>query len=309
MRDLDDGAAAPARSPLHLLAALVFSMVTVDIVWAWLTGFHVTDAGKPAIEIVALWTGTTLYLHFRPNPRLTEMLSYVVLWLIFSSAAAVLTYLAAAFDLPLRDAAFQAIDRAADMDVVAWSRLLAAHPVIDAFLRIDYFSIVIQISLTVLWLAHYRIPRRNAQFLAAAMIGLLLSTLLATLLPAIGPVPADNPSLLAGSHQIDDIVEVRAGRAMLRSMGALQGIIAFPSYHTFLALLITWSHRGLRSFWVFAVWNGLMLFGIPAIGNHYVVDMIGGVAVAVAAIWLGARLVDAAAPAALAQNGIYAITR
>jgi hypothetical protein len=305
--ELDDGAVAPAGSKQRLLAALVSLIVLTDVLGCWLSGFHVTGTAKPAIEIASLWLLTTLYLRFRSNPRLTEMLSYVVLWLIFSSAAAVLTYLAAAFDLPLRDGAFQAVDRALHVDVVAWSAVLAAHPVIDGFLKIDYFSVVIQISITVLWLAHLRIPGRNAQFLAAAIIGLLLATVLATLLPAVGPLPADQPSLLAGSNQIDDIFEVRAGRAMLRSVAELQGIIAFPSYHTFLALLITWAHRGLRSFWVFALWNGMMLFGIPSIGNHCVVDMIGGAAVAVAAIWLGARLVGSVKPDTKSVAGVDAI--
>ena len=57
----------------------------------------------------------------------------------------------------------------------------------------------------------------------------------------------------------------------------MQGIVTFPSYHTVLAILFVYTHRGLR--WTFppvAVLNGLMLAAIPSVGGHYVVDMIGG---------------------------------
>ncbi len=264
-----------------LPAVIVFMMCAVDAAWTWQAGFIVVHWQKPVSEIAGIWIVFTAYLHFRPNPRLSEMLNYVVLWLLFSTAAAVSTYLAATLALPLQDTFYKAADQALRFDLAALTRTLFAHPLVFALLKVDYNSLVIQISATVLWLAHTHTNGRNAEFISCAITSLLITCFLSALLPALGPSTAENPSLHGTPDYVPEILALRSGLTVTRAIENLQGIVCFPSYHTVLAMLITRAHRGLASFWPVAIVNGLMLLAIPPVGNHYLTDLLGGAVVAV----------------------------
>jgi hypothetical protein len=289
-----------------ILAALVAAIALFDFAGAWAVGLHIAHIMTPLLEIGATWVIFSLYLRWRPNPRLSEILTYVVLWLLFSTAAAVFTYVAAAAQFPLQDAPFRAMDAALGFDAIAWTHFLERHGRIFALLQLDYFSLIAQTSITVIWLAHTRTSGRNAQFLGAAILGLLLSTALATLLPALGPDPNSSPTVF-GQKVLNDLVAMRAGQPVFRTMENLQGVIQFPSYHTFLAILIVWTHRGLATFWPAVLINGCMLLAIPAVGNHYLMDLFGGGAAACLAIAATAALLPArraALPLAGAPGGL-----
>jgi hypothetical protein len=65
----------------------------------------------------------------------------------------------------------------------------------------------------------------------------------------------------------------------------MQGIVAMPSYHTVLAVLFTYAFRGtgLLGYGI-AVLNVAMLFSIPPVGGHYLVDVLAGAMLAFGAI-------------------------
>ena len=83
------------------------------------------------------------------------------------------------------------------------------------------------------------------------------------------------------------IADLRSGHARPLPLG---GIVCFPSYHTVMAVLFTWAHRGMRSLWPFAALNMVILLAIPTIGDHYFVDVLAGGLVAAIAMWLVSRL-------------------
>ena len=65
----------------------------------------------------------------------------------------------------------------------------------------------------------------------------------------------------------------------------MQGIVTMPSYHTVMAVLLTYAFRGtgLVGYGI-ATLNAVMLISIPPIGGHYLVDVIAGAALALGAI-------------------------
>jgi len=76
----------------------------------------------------------------------------------------------------------------------------------------------------------------------------------------------------------------------------MKGVIAFPSFHAVLAVLFTYAHRHSATFAPMAALNAVMLVSIPSEGGHYLVDVFGGIAVAIVAI-LAVRAVPARARA------------
>jgi membrane-associated phospholipid phosphatase len=96
------------------------------------------------------------------------------------------------------------------------------------------------------------------------------------------------------------IEALRAGTTHSVSLATLTGLIAFPSFHTSAAILMIWAAWPLA--WlrlpVLAV-NGAMLAATPVEGAHYLIDMIGGGALALFAIAMTERLVSGRAKRAI----------
>ncbi|HUC69964.1 MAG TPA: phosphatase PAP2 family protein, partial [Stellaceae bacterium] len=56
------------------------------------------------------------------------------------------------------------------------------------------------------------------------------------------------------------------------------------SYHTVLAVLLTYAHRRSSLLAPVALVNAVMLFSVPSFGGHYLIDIIAGIIVAMLAI-------------------------
>jgi hypothetical protein len=138
-----------------------------------------------------------------------------------------------------------------------------------------------------------------------AILALLVTTLISAMLPALGPWvqflyrdtrPTD-------TLYIADVLLLRSGGAATFVLARMQGIVCFPSYHTVLAILLIYAHRGLRwSLPPVLVINSLMLLSIPSEGGHYLADMFAGGSVAVVAIAI-TRNARKAAPVGTSQRG------
>jgi membrane-associated phospholipid phosphatase len=65
----------------------------------------------------------------------------------------------------------------------------------------------------------------------------------------------------------------------------MTGVICFPSFHTTMALASIYAFRrtGIIGICVAGI-NSAMLFAIPFVGGHYLVDMIAGAGVALVSI-------------------------
>ncbi|MDE2013267.1 MAG: phosphatase PAP2 family protein [Alphaproteobacteria bacterium] len=75
----------------------------------------------------------------------------------------------------------------------------------------------------------------------------------------------------------------------------IKGLIGFPSFHTFEALLIAWYARELKRVrWAALAINLGVIVSTPIQGGHHVVDLLGGAVVAAAAIALTAPVMAAA---------------
>ena len=65
----------------------------------------------------------------------------------------------------------------------------------------------------------------------------------------------------------------------------IRGLIAFPSYHAVLAMLMVWYARTISYLrWPILVLNLVVLASAPVQGGHHLIDIFGGCAVTVLAI-------------------------
>lgn len=212
------------------------------------------------------------------SPALARAAHGTLAWLVFVNAGTILTYVAAAGGGVLRDTALAAFDRALGFDWTAWYVFLAPRTALRFLLWLGYLSLFPQIMLSIFWFSARGLDTRNSELLLANLAALLLTAALFRLVPALGhPEPGR-------VREIATLLALRADGPSSFDLAHLDGLISFPSYHTVLAVLLTWAHRRTRLWPGVAAVNAIMLLSIPTFGGHYLADMIAGAGVAGLAI-------------------------
>jgi hypothetical protein len=271
---------------------LLGGVSAVDLFWCAAERLTVSN-WQPFLLVAATLLALALVARRAGLPRLGLLAEWTLIWLIFSVAAAILTYAAATRDGPLFDARLAAFDRALGFDWNAWIVRVRAHPLAEAMLRGAYESLLAQILLTIAWFTWQGREERIAELIAAVTIALLLTTAVFCLFPAFGP-GVDVPGFELA--YLGDLTGLRNGTLPSLDVMLLKGVITFPSFHAVLAVLFVWAHRDSISLVPAAALNLVMLVAIPSEGGHYLVDIFGGFAVVAVAI-PAARFLPAPRPA------------
>jgi hypothetical protein len=267
-----------------LLSAWALTLVLggLDLIWADRIGLTFVGWIRLTCILIFLLAIGFIYRYSGRDRRLSDAGNYAALWVAFSAAGAIFTYLVATLAMPLRDAEFIALDAAMGFHWLAWFGFIGAHRMIELPLFIAYFSFLPQIILSILYFAHSSQTSRNAEMIWIAMLSLIITTVVSAVLPAVGPY------VHFFGRQTEDIIvlmKLRAGGPQTFAIDHLHGIITFPSFHTTLAIVFIYVHRSpSRSFVTVAILDGLMLLAIPSEGHHYLIDMIAGAILAVACI-------------------------
>jgi membrane-associated phospholipid phosphatase len=215
-----------------------------------------------------------------------------------------LTYVAAAANQPLRDAALQAIDEALGLDWRAYLNFVNGHPLLAQWLSYGYTMIRWPIFGIPLVLAAVSRYARLQEFVLAFALALVITTLISAWVPAIGVFyqlgldPADYGNLQPEGYltQLKELPLVRDGTRRHLDLLNLAGVVTFPSFHAASALLYGWALwpvRWMRPIAILA--NGAMLASTPIDGGHYFIDIIAGLAIAALAIVAARRMGLAAA--------------
>ena len=227
----------------------------------------------------------------RRSTEIADMACYAALWIAFTMAGAIFTYLTATLRLPLRDAELQAVDAWLGFNWLDWFRFVGAHPVFKVVLAMAYSSLMLQIVGSVLYFSYRGTIERSDRLWWAAIVSLILTSLLSGAIPALGAGVHLGAAEIAQATYLPHLLALRDGSASTFSVESIQGIVTFPSYHTVLAVLLTHAYLGSRRMLLFtSILNGLMLLSIPLYGSHYLSDMLAGGAVAAVSILIAGRI-------------------
>jgi len=246
----------------------------------------------PAALVAILMAAARFYLRRRGEPKIAAALATTAQLMAFAAVGAPLSYIAASLGRPLHDGAFAAADAMLGLD---WSAALAwmqARPLLHMVLALSYASFALQATATVLALAFAGRLEHLRVFMLAFILAALASIAISAVVPAEGVwgfyrfSPGDYPDIVPATRAAQPVFDgLRDGSfRMLAAVGA-QGIITFPSFHAALGVIFIaslWFVPVLR--WIGLALNALMILSTPVDGGHYVVDVIAGVAIAVACL-------------------------
>jgi hypothetical protein len=270
------------RSLAH---AMVGGLVVTTLLWSARIGLSIGGWQRPVAAVCGLLALSVLYR--RRSRTILHMIEGTALWIAFTAAGCVLTYLCATWARPLQDATLTAIDHALGFDWLAWRDIVFARPALHWALFLAYGCLLPQMVVSILFFPAIGLSRRGIELLRLAALTLLPTVLISGLYPALGPFASFGGEETA---YLPHLLALRAGGPWAFNLISMQGIVTMPSYHAMLAVLFTYAYRGTGPIgWVIAGLNGVMLLSIPPIGGHYLVDMIAGGAIALLCV-LGSRL-------------------
>jgi hypothetical protein len=289
---------------LAVKVALVAAMVMVDAEWIVSTSFEFdfASAGKVVAATSALAIISWFYRAKRPIERFHVLCAETALLLAFSAAAAVLSILMTSVDMPLIDDRLIAFDAALGFDWRAYVEFVNARPWLGRLSSLVYATSLSQVALTILVLGLLGRAGRVQHFVTAVMLGALLCILVSALLPAAGALGTIRPpaDFMAMNQPIVDLAykqaffDIRDGASRWISLEQPHGLIAFPSYHCTLSVLIVMAFWRVRIwFWPVLALNLAVILSTPIDGGHHLVDSLAGIVVAFVA-WTMAAVMSMA---------------
>jgi membrane-associated phospholipid phosphatase len=203
------------------------------------------------------------------------------------------TYLATAAALPLQDAFLARVDSYLGFH---WPSFLAAvndRPLLPDLLAKAYASTGALTEGVVLWLTIRGRGERLAEFLALLSLSSLGLAVGMMLLPAAGaffyfePAPQLFANFAAGREMwpfVHSFNSLRDGLLTKIDVSSIQGVVAFPSFHTMLGIITTYALRDTRALLIpAAILNGTMMVATLPVGGHHLVDTLAGAAISIVA--------------------------
>lgn len=279
---------------------ITLAMVSLTIVSAQIVGLEFHGRLTPELKtlIAGLICLIVFYRFVRRDHEIVCMVISIGQLVVVMVMGLMLTYVASTVPLPYRDFELHAIDRWLGFERNAYLEFLARNDRLRAILIFSYDTLLPQGLLVLFVLAAVRKVDRLQRYVMAFAIAVTATAAIAIFVPAanaaiyLDKMPTDVSALPGGGHSYFPTLEgLRAGTIRSVSFDAMDGLISFPSFHTANAILIVWTLWPvvLLRFMLVPL-NALLIASTPLCGAHYVTDVVGGAAVAFAAILVTSRL-------------------
>lgn len=287
-------------SPVSRPAILIMSaLAIVGVLASSMTHFTLTTLPNAWPMIAGVVAIDALTLVF-PQTRVVQAVQvflygflYLVTLCLFGVLAA---YALQRMDMPLRDTLYDRLDVALGFDWSAYAHWVDRHAQVQKIFFFAYNTISLQIAFPLLVLAFARRTAELRVYLLAFTVAFVSTIVISALLPAGGPIVFVDPKdfgLLhfTGATPVGQLMRLRQPGpfALTEAPG---GIATFPSFHATVAILTPLALRRFpRIIAGLVMLEAAMLGATLTEGAHYLVDLIAGGAMAVAAYALAARII------------------
>jgi len=259
--------------------------------------FGVTIAIGLSLALVAYGSAFTF-----ADPKLIFWFGSTAQVIAVTAIAGSLSYVANASGWPLQDHTLLLMDRAIGLDPQLIAAFVNDHGWLVPYLNYGYGLIKWPLLGIPIVLAMELRLIRLQQFVLALNIALAVTIVISTFVPAVGTYyglnlsPAERFPLLDSTNyaaQLRDIMALRNGSLRHLELFKLAGIVSFPSFHAASAVLYGWALWPVRGFrWATIGISTWIVTATPVIGAHYIIDVVGGVAVAGGSVFLAGCLLQ-----------------
>jgi membrane-associated phospholipid phosphatase len=291
-----DVAGASARDRIWPAWALVLLglVAAVDALWLLATPVELWTPGL-LLPLSVAAAMAILLGRYPLVPRLHALLSGAAFMLAAWPALRVYNHLVMTTALPFADARLASWDSALGLDWLGYMLWLDRHPALFEAMDWAYGSLIPYSSAAFLLMLLLVGVARAREFVLLFLLTAVAASTVGLFFPAMTAMNhyAPDPNLFQtippdlGTYPVAPLERLRTMVAPGLTLTHLPGLTAFPSFHTTMGLIVVWCARGSRLLFLpMLLLNALMIASTPAFGGHYFVDLLGGAALAAAAIGL-----------------------
>jgi membrane-associated phospholipid phosphatase len=289
---------SPETTGFHQNSRALWWGVLVVIV-ATAIGFAATGLRvdlKSNVTLLILVAGyaaiTFFYRIIRFDERLSQALTTVAQLLLIVIFGLLCTYAAAVMAMPYRDAELLAADQWLGFDRTSYVKFFTASLWRAHLSDFIYLAMLPQLAIVPFALIVTSRMEQFQRFVAAYGIALISTIAIFVFVPAVGAfvyfdlTPAQYATLPVEVYTPARTLDaLRSGAMNTIRLDNLEGLIAFPSFHTAAAILYAWALWPLKSIrWPIAALNVAIISTTPIGGAHYATDVIAGAIVALGSI-------------------------
>lgn len=246
-----------------LFAVVIFTVGVGRCLWLLVGVAWANDPHPLPAWLKAIWAAVPDFL------AIVVGAAFVVLFLMSVGLLKVLIPLAVPF---WADAPLQAIDSALGLKLTP-----------TALFTVPYASWQAAHLLTILWVLHWRGGPNKEWAVASFLLTWIFGMALAFAFSSAGPI-------FTGHHVADRLTMIEASylwnNYLHSGAGIGGGISAFPSMHVAIACWVAFVIRLRFGSWAGLIFVALISLGAIALGWHYLADVPGGIAVAIAAAYV-----------------------
>lgn len=282
-----DGRLPFLSKPYAALMVVTPLLAAVDLGWGLEGHWSITGRGAVAAIFVALaLLSPLLFERYRHDEKIRITLVCSSLFILFSLTASFFDYLLVGTNASLIDNTLATWDHVLGFDwpkVYLWTK---QRPYLDYALALAYSSVFPQISAVIIYLSFTKRREQLAEFNTALILSYLITSVVSVYFPAAGPAKFYQGVVHADVSLLSHFEPLRDGTLRAFDVRTAQGLISIPSFHTVMAILLTYSMRRTRMFSIFLILNIAVIISTPTQGEHYLVDLIAGAITVITAIAL-----------------------
>lgn len=254
---------------------------------------HFTGSGqRPNVWMMAAFLGALLwYCRWRPLPRLVDSCELAIWAILYLQALSVTMQIAGRTPRPLVDESLWAVDAAMHFSTLDIVRAVIQWPAVHNGLSVAYALVYPMVIAALILPALVGELQTSRRFIVGVIAGAMLTVVIFALWPAAGPWTTEGYPPSAAQRAVTEYLRLLKSPASIDLNRGDAGIVAFPSFHVFLAMTSAVALNTVRRLravgWTLGV---LILISTLTTGWHYLTDVIGGLLLTVLAT-VAARII------------------
>ncbi len=219
------------------------------------------------------------------------LMQYFALFYVGITSSLMFIYAANTLNFPFVDKQLIAIDRTLGFDWLNMLSYIKTIPQHQFSFNVAYSQLEFYISLMIFSLITSKNCLHLQRFTVAFFLALIVTDVLATIFPALGGYAYYDINFkvffyqpVAGRIHENDLLGLRNGNIKIYPE-IFFGLVTFPSFHAICGLLLLWGfYPVIWMRWLMGILNTLLIISTPFSGGHYLIDVIGGLLIALAVI-------------------------
>jgi hypothetical protein len=292
---------SPAR---RLSMSIIGCLLVVDLIWLPFSALRISASNLFVLGVMAglFFLAGPIQRKREYSPAVSNFAVELYILILFGCVGFVFSYLAIESGWAVRDDWFVSIDNALGFDWRTYTLFVLQNDLLRPASFVVYILTPVLVGFAVVRYCQRGDFDRASEIVAAVIVGGVICVVISGIAPSVGGAgffPADSsfyqgyPVVFDSSYKVT-FFQLREREGMDVFLLHPAALIAFPSYHACLALLVIlvfWGEGSLG--WLIVALSVGSMFSLPVQGGHYLSDVLGGLLTGAVAFWVvktGVRL-------------------